>query len=405
MAYVKKKILHLLTNMLKLYELLISVIIMGNNKEKTDNTLKMLGFHYQYLIIVEHALSASDDDTIYIENRGDLAKNKEIIEIKHHNDPNYILDKNHIDFWKTLSNFKDKLIDIKEYEYKKIVLLTTAIIKKDCPFYNWNDLEKGEKFRKLKSIKKHAPQAISKYVDNIFSFNEKYLQEDLLFLLDKFIINDSHEDFNKKINSLCKHFSLKVIEESKRKSFLLDFFGFIISKLNTKDGSWFFRMAEFNNYFRSHATKYINNLRPLPTLTSEENTYNPQKYSSRPFVQELRNIKIKRIEIESAVSDYHRYNSISIKLAGADIIFNDILKNYYTKIKDSLKDIKQIIVLDCNCSSDLIKMSQKVFLKSKMMPLKNIEGITINEEFFQRGSMHQIVDDNEHIWQIKDDEI
>lgn len=375
------------------------------SKDKTDNTLKMLGFHYQYLVIVEHALSASDDETIYIENRGDLAKSKEVIEIKHHNNPDYILDKHHIDFWKTLSNFKDKLVDIREYEYKKIVLLTTAIIKDDCPFYNWNNKEQKEKLKKLEKIKEGAPNTISQYINNIFNFNEEYSQDDLLFLLGKFIINDSHEDFNKKINSLCKLPSLKIIEEQKRKDFLLDFFGFIISKLNSEDGSWFFRMAEFNNYFRNHATKYINNLRPLPTLTTEENIYNPQKYSSRPFVQELKNIDIKRMEIENAVSDYHRYNSISIKLVGADIIFNDVLKNYYTKIKDSLSDIRQMVVLDCNSNSDLIKMSQRVYLKSKMMPLKNIEGIAINEEFFQRGSMHQIVDDKEHIWQIKDDEI
>lgn len=400
--YLCMYVFYLKIRTISLFIIIFEHYTMGK-KNSTDNTLKMLGFHYQYLIVIDYALSTtSEEDTILIEKVGDFSTNQEIVEIKHHTDSNHILSNNHIDFWKTLSNFKNKLKDIREYEYKRLILLTTSIIKEDSSFYNWNNKKADEKLRVLENIKSSGiPDGIEKYVSNIFTFDNAYSKDDLKYLLKMFIINENHLDFSRKINRIIKYQALRPIKDNElKRQFIFDCFGFLIKIMDPKTGEWAFRLSDFYNFYRMQIRKYQEGDKFLPSLLPNELNYDSQKYSSRNFVRELVTIEIKNRDIVKAVDNYHKYNLTHIKLIDSDISFISPLEEYDKSIVDNLQDLREIAILDRLLTDTPTKVSQKLYYKSNQIELKNIEGISHNLEYFQKGVIHQIVDDGRHTWLI-----
>lgn len=110
----------------------------------TDNTLKTIGFHFQYIIALECCLNSKRGDFIYIEQYGDVSDSDSILEVKHHVEEKDKLSDRHTDFWKTLKNWVEsyKIVE----DYSKIALLTTSIVDNQSAFCNWNDLTKEEKY-------------------------------------------------------------------------------------------------------------------------------------------------------------------------------------------------------------------------------------------------------------------
>ena len=85
------------------------------NTTTSDNTLKTIGFHFQYLIALECCLNSKRGEFIHIEQYGDVSDEKSMIEVKHHVYEHQKLSDRHSDFWKTLKNCVEnyKLLDSK----------------------------------------------------------------------------------------------------------------------------------------------------------------------------------------------------------------------------------------------------------------------------------------------------
>ncbi|POB09628.1 hypothetical protein CO251_15595 [Sulfobacillus sp. hq2] len=118
-----------------------------------DATLTRLGDVYQYLFVVKNCLELKENEQIYVEQYGDIAKisPKDSVqtEVKHHLSEHNLSDRSE-DFWKSLRNW------LKNYDYaakfKSLILLTTSSIPATSAFYQWDLKHPTDRLSILKDI-------------------------------------------------------------------------------------------------------------------------------------------------------------------------------------------------------------------------------------------------------------
>lgn len=191
---------------------------------KGDATTKQFGHFYQYFVALECCLNAQEGETIYLENRGDVANDRTVYEVKHHIQKNHKLSERHVDFWQTLKNWVENRQLFKDYDY--LILLTTSHIEKGARFDTWNSLDKKHKFELLKRIvQDKETETIKPFVKTIFTFTAEYTREDLLDILDRFKIQYSQERIQEKIQELEKLQAFRIIPPKNRRYFIFDLIG------------------------------------------------------------------------------------------------------------------------------------------------------------------------------------
>jgi hypothetical protein len=374
-----------------------------NKKANTDAIYSHLGDFFQYFVALESCLEADDGDFIYIEKYGDVTDSKTQTEVKHHIDPNHILSENHSDFWKTLKNWVIAHRDL--IDYQNLILLTTSNIRKNSKLYEWNAKTKEEKFAILESLRSEAPQSIEKFVNVVFGFNASYTQGVLLKILEKFRINYGQERIREKVDMIAKHPTFKVIPPKNRQKFIYVLLAKIQQYGIENQDHWVIPISEFNSYLQNCSKDYCNIRTPLPTLFKEEKA-EFSDYKERHFVKEIHKINYLR-EIPQAINDYHRANITTIFLCDDDYLFINSFRAYLEELKRDLSFEKDNFIMDCPDEelSTRQKYSKKCYIKCMGLPHKSIKGIANNEDFFQRGAIHQIVDEHSHSWLIKEEEI
>ena len=176
------------------------------DKAVNDATLTKLGDIYQYYIALLDCFELKDGQTLQIEVNGDVS----IIsnsgegfqkEVKHHLTEKYLTDRD-IDFWKTVANWYEDYERIEDFS--EYILSTTAIVKNDSSFYQWNKKNEKDKLACLKMIgqdTKSREETFRKQYDRIFT--EKYDENRLLKILNKFNIVSGKT----KISGISQEFS------------------------------------------------------------------------------------------------------------------------------------------------------------------------------------------------------
>ncbi|GEM_PF-344282 len=382
------------------------------DKVKTDATKKLMGPNYQYVIALECCLNAKEDETIYIEQRGDVVNSQFSFEVKHHYEEDHVLNERHIDFWKTLSNWVKDFKIFSGYDY--LILLTTSTVKEDTIFDKWNGLSKEEKLIGLKKIiQEKITETIRPFVETIFSYNDHYNEKDLLEVLDKARIRYNQKRIQEKIEELEKHNAFRGTPKKNRQHFIYNLLGNAILRNGIENPeSWEIYIGDFNNEFISQAKHYCSEEIPLPKPNSPVTNADVKPYQDRPFVRELRKIYDEDEEdeedIRDAINDYHRANQTVALLCGVNgninVDFAGSIGEYQKKLLKDLRDEKKYheldLALDCQLNQRK-KKSRQCYIKCKQWSLKKISGISQNEDFFQRGIIHQIVEDGKHIWLIE----
>jgi hypothetical protein len=192
-----------------------------------DATKKILGFEYQKLIALECCLNSKPGDIIYIECYGDVSTEDTIIETKNHLEKINMTDQSP-DFWKTLRNFvKEKEITT---QYSKLILHTSAAVKEESIFSNWNKKNCDEKLRLIEHFKESPNCSIKEFSDFIFNFNDSYQENDLLEVLEKLELHVSQPNVIEKLNELKGHPVFSIVDEKYRDNFLTYLHGYITKK-------------------------------------------------------------------------------------------------------------------------------------------------------------------------------
>ncbi len=368
-------------------------------KLKNDATLKQLGNIYQYIIALECCLDAKEGESIWIETYGDVSDGKTQREIKHHIEEEHKLTDRHPDFWKTLKNWVE---NFKTYEeYKFLILLTTSIVEKDSNFSNWNDLDSNKKLDLLeKIIYEKTTDTIKPFIDVIFSYNSAYTQNDLLHILERFRINHSNERINGKIKEISNHPTFNTIPKKNREQFIYILLSKILRYGVNNQKNWEIDISNFKNFLISQTKYYCDVDIPLPTLFKYETT-DVDTYKDRRFVKEINKIDYQKV-IPEAINDYHRASKTTILLCDNSIDFVEAINEYQNDLHGDLKYIKEKHTLECK-DIDIKKIqnqSKLCYNDCMLHPLKNIKGILINDDFFQRGTIQIIVEEKDFSWLI-----
>jgi hypothetical protein len=396
---------------LKLIRLIafLLILVIGKplmERATTDTSLTRLGDHYQYLLATESCLNADEGDIIYVESLSDVAvetkDGKEAIEAKHHFSTEHQISDRHVDFWKTLKNWVINFNVLKDY--KKLILHTTSRISSDSKLNEWNSSDKAGKLAILQSIKEEkVTETIRPFVERVFGFDENYTLDNLFSILDRFTISAEQPNVLQKVDEVLKREFFKSYPKKNRKHFLDDLLGFVRNKGVESPKEWRVNVTEFYSFAKSKAQFYASESLPIPSLY-ERIEADQREYDLYDFVKEIKRVDLDD-EIPDAVNDYHRTQKTLILLSENEPSSIDEITHY--REKDILKDLtllKKRVALEVDDKLDVqkcLKHSKACYLGAMMFPLKSIKGFDPNQNFFQKGNIHIVVNDGKFSWLIE----
>jgi hypothetical protein len=365
---------------------------------RSDATPAVLGFEYQKLIALEYCLNAQPGDIIYIECFGDVSTTDTVVETKNHLTPCVMTDQSP-DFWKTLRNFVQECDKISQYS--KLLLHTTAAVKRDSIFADWNDASCHEKLKRIERFKKGANKSIQEYVDRIFSFTESYRESDLLDILSKLEIRCSQPNVFEKYEQLKQHKALSLVEEKYVGDLLCQLHGYIAKKAIDNHDQWKIIYADFLNDFRFFVKRFTSDKIPFPEISPDIVVTGDEKFR---FIAELEKIALKH-KVEEAVIDFLKTAKCKEKLIGwGGSITVAAINNYEEELFQRMVNKREMCCLslpDFHCSEhEAVKKSQQLFFKCRDIEKLGIRGVQDIEIYYQYGSMHKIVEDGKFVWML-----
>lgn len=370
----------------------------GHKHTRGDSFKQKKGDIYQFAYAVKICLEAKEGERIQIEHKGDISSDTLYsYEIKQY-ESNFTFQTNQ--FWNTLYNW---ITDLNVYRsFSHLVLLTTSDAEDKDLVKEWNSSSKEQKYDTLKKIKptiesrKNVSKDKIKYLNKIFSFNNNYSKNELLEILEKInvVINaTSAREIKADIMNLeCFKYDSDVV----KKRLISEAYRFILDVGLTKN-EWVIETCELHKKLRDLKTENKYNLKKVDELDDVRK----EDYKAYNFVKEIKAIKLKGEIIDEAIQDYYISNE-QIK----DIIdefpgVNDYISSLELFSKELLRNLKNI-----KNQSSLMQTKnneQYNYFQSFKIGLKSIDIIENNDDF-QRGNIHKIVDEGRHNWKIDEDE-
>ncbi len=377
------------------------------SKAVNDATLKKAGDLFQYYIALRNCFNMKSGDKLQIEVNGDVSLISSIvessfqIEVKHHFGEHSLSDRN-IDFWKTLSNWYTEYDRISIFS--SLVLYTTSTIGLESPFYGWNNKKQSEKLSVLLSIgtvKKKDENNFRKYYNKIFD-EEIYDKDKLEDILSRFTIEYNQN----KISDISKEFDCYVghIPKDNRDNYIGALLGRILSVVKEPPHIWELSREEFDKILQQESAAYSNSdEKPLPDTFNDDDipVYEKETLINKNFVEEIKKIE-HYDEIQTAILDYWKTNMTILNFFKEDFLYNRSLDKYREDLSYRLKQKKNISVIKNRRKSreEQIENSQILYSEVMLWEVNDFGSIIKNQYYFQRGVIHNIVDDKEFSWDV-----
>lgn len=374
-------------------------------KAVNDATLKQAGTIYQYLIALKDCFALTDTDTLQIETNGDVSiinNTKGLFqkEVKHHFG-NQMLSDRDIDFWKTLANW---YVDYKRVKnFSQYILSTTATISDKSPFYNWNDKDKDEKLKCIKDIglvSKEKEDTFRSQYNRIFDsdYNENYLLE----ILDKFSIESAQTS----LVGISNEFSQYVghIPSENRDGYIGALLGEILIKVKDPPHKWEVTKLAFDEILQIQSTAYgTKGTAPLPNeyakavIPKDEITTLQQK----KFVASIHEIKYDKM-IPDAMSDYWKADLTTAKYFRDNLMYLESLESYMDDLSAKMQYSKENSNLNSEGATEeaQIRISKQLYNGVMSWDANDFGSIIRNQGYFQRGIIHNIVDETDFKWKV-----
>ena len=377
------------------------------SKAVNDATLKKAGDLFQYYIALRNCFNMKSGDKLQIEVNGDVSLISSIvessfqIEVKHHFGEHSLSDRN-IDFWKTLSNWYTEYDRISIFS--SLLLYTTSTIGLESPFYGWNNKKQSEKLSVLLSIgtvKKKDENNFRKYYNKIFD-EEIYDKDKLEDILSRFTIEYNQN----KISDISKEFDCYVghIPKDNRDNYIGALLGRILSVVKEPPHIWELSREEFDKILQQESAAYSNSdEKPLPDTFNDDDipVYEKETLINKNFVEEIKKIE-HYDEIQTAILDYWKTNMTILNFFKEDFLYNRSLDKYREDLSYRLKQKKNISVIKNRRKSreEQIENSQILYSEVMLWEVNDFGSIIKNQYYFQRGVIHNIVDDKEFSWDV-----
>ena len=360
-------------------------------------TSKILGIEYQKLIALEKCFNANSNEVIYIECLGDVAAGSDAIEVKHHEGEGKLTDKS-IDIWKTLKNLVEEKTLFEQFD--RFILHTTSDIKSGSIFENWNSLSENERYQKIITV--DPSKTIEPFYDKVKACGKVELKK----ILKKLRINSSMPKIKEKFEQLKGNVIFTTVELKDRGKILEYLLGYITkSAIDNKD-MWHIDKNDFDRDFRIHVKQYLQYGILFPNVSKDD--VSEKDSDSFLFVKEIKKIKY-NVKIKKAVSDYLRSDKSLAELIKNSPIISERLEKFEEELLEEITDKKTTYAYDLK--SELLgteiafKSARDLFDNCLEIPNLQISGINAIKNYFQKGRIHSIVEEEKFKWEFKGDQL
>lgn len=373
-----------------------------------DATLQKIGDLYQQLIALKDCFELTDGDILQIEKDGDVS----IIndkggrfqkEVKHHFG-NKAVSARDIDFWKTLANWYVEYERVKNFSH--YILSTTASISENSPFFRWNDLSKEEKLKRLKnvgSVNKKNETTFRKQYNRIFGKN--YDEGRLLKILNKFTI----EAVKPSIVGISNEFSRYIghIPPENRDGYIGSVLGAILIKVKEPPHKWEVTRSAFDEILGKQSALYgRKGTAPLPNEHAKTNVPADKitTLEQKKFVVAIREIKYNEV-IPNAMSDYWKAGLIVAEYFMDNPMYLESLELYREDLSEKMRYRKanSELYAEGATEEEQIRLSKLLYNDVMVWDAKDFGSIIRNQGYFQRGVIHNIVDETDFKWKVGDE--
>lgn len=375
-------------------------------KAINDATENQMGTMYQYLIALRDCFDLEKGEVLQIETNGDIStingyRGRFQKEVKHHLSDTYLSDRD-VDFWKTLANWYVEYDRIKNFSH--LILSTTAKISDDSSFSNWNSLNKEEKLNCIKDI-----SAVKKSNEKLFRsqynriFNDEYNETQLLEILEKFTI----EYEKTSIVGISNEFEKFIghIPDKNRDYYIGALLGQILIRVKDPPHKWEVSREDFEKILQAQSVAFVvEGTIPLPKEYAKASIpeERAKALNQKHFVEAIREIEYES-EIPKAISDYWKAEMTIANYFKNDLMYLESLDSYRTDLSDKMQYSKSDSELEAKGATEdeLIKISKRLYNGVMKMDAKDFGSIIRNQSFFQRGVIHNIVDETDFRWKVE----
>ncbi len=378
-------------------------------KAINDATLNKAGDIYQYLIALKDCFELNDGGILQIETNGDVSiiNNTQGLfqrEVKHHFSNQNLSDRD-VDFWKTLANWYDDYARINCFS--SLILSTTANISPTSSFTDWNNLKKKEKLQIITNIgaaSKDKEETFRKQYDRIFNNNYDMIQ--LLEILEKFTIESSQTTLIGISNEFSKY--VGHIPDENRDSYIGALLGRILFKVKDPPHKWEVTKEIFDQILQTESAAHgCKAAIPLPNEYAKVAVpkANTSTLEQKKFVESIREIHYDKM-ISYAISDYWKADMTITKYFRDDLMYLESLDTYIDALSKKLFYAKSDKELDIEngTKDEQIKISKQFYNQVMQWNANDFGSIIRNQDFFQRGVIHNIVDETHFKWKVGEDE-
>mgnify|MGYP000035932840 FL=1 len=273
----------------------------------------------------------------------------------------------------------------------------------DSPFHSWNNIKKTEKLKRLKDI-----GAISKKNEETFRnqynriFGDSYDESLLLEILDKFTI----EAAKTSIDGISNEFSKYVghIPSENRDGYIGALLGEILIKVKEPPHKWEVTKSAFDEILQIQSTAYgTKGTAPLPNeyakavVPKDKITTLEQK----KFVASIREIKYDKM-IPNAMSDYWKADLTVAKYFRDNLMYLESLESYMEDLSAKMQYSKANSDLNAEGATEeeQISISKQLYNGVMSWDANDFGSIIRNQGYFQRGVIHNIVDETDFKWKV-----
>ena len=370
-----------------------------------DATLKQAGNIYQYLIALRDCYRLEDGELLQIEINGDVSiinneQGKFQKEVKHHFGNKSLSDRDE-EFWKTLANWYTEYERVKGFS--EFILSTTASVSSDSPFCDWNELEKQEKLDRITKIgveKKEREDGFRKQYNRIF--NDSHNEEQLLDILDKFIIENTRTSLPGISQEFDKH--IGHIPNKNRDEYIGALLGEILIKVKNPPHKWEVTKQEFEEILQRVTPSYMEKgVVPLPSSYAMAQVPEEEvsELEQKKFVKAIRDIKHERM-ITEAISDYWKTDITIAEYFQNNFMYLSSLEQYKHNLESRMQYAKSNSEIEAEGvdENEQIKISKHLYNDIMLWSAEDFGSIIRNQDFFQHGVIHNIVDETAFNWKV-----
>lgn len=374
-------------------------------KAVNDATPNKAGDIYQYLIALRDCFELNDGDTLQIETNGDVSIINDVgghfqREVKHHFGNKSISDRD-IDFWKTLANWYADYERVKNFS--NYILSTTATIQSNSPFYGWNKMKKKEKLKHLKDIgakTKKKEKTFRNQYNRIFT--DSYDESRLLEILDKFTIEAAKTSLVGISNEFAKY--VGHIPAENRDGYIGALLGEILIKVKEPPHKWEVTKSVFDEILQIQSTAYgTKGTAPLPNEYAKADVPKTEipTLEQKKFVASIREIQYDKM-IPSAMSDYWKADLTIAKYFQDNLMYLISLESYMEDLSAKMQYSKANSDLNAEeaTEEEQIRISKQLYNGVMSWDANDFGSIIRNQGYFQRGVIHNIVDETDFKWKV-----